>query len=169
MAQMRAEVAAREVNLQRLKAGATMQNPEVLRQEIELKALRSQVQELETSSTKRSQGDPMMPTTLVPEAGLEYARRLREVKYRETLFELLAKQYEVARIDEAKEAPVIQVVDRAIPPDLKSAPSRRLFVVIGIVLGATFGTFLALLRYAALNPLHAGKWAALRKSLITIR
>lgn len=105
MAQTRAEIAAREVYLQRLKTGATTQNPEVLRQETELNALRSQLQELETRNARRSQGDPLMPTSMVPEASLEYARRLRDVKYRETLYELLSGQYEAARIDEAKESP----------------------------------------------------------------
>ena len=165
MAQMRAEVAAREVNLQRLKAGATTQNPEVLRQEIELKALRSQLQELEASSAKRSQGDPLMPTTMVPEAGLEYTRRLREVKYRETLYELLAKQYEAARIDEAKEAPVIQVVDRAIPPDRKSRHHLESTLALGLLLGGTIGITSAFISYAAQNPACSTNIAALKKSL----
>jgi tyrosine-protein kinase Etk/Wzc len=165
MAQMRAEVAAREVNLQRLKAGATTQNPEVLRQEIELKALRSQLQELEASSSKRSIGDPLMPTTMVPEAGLQYTRRLREVKYRETLFELLSKQYEAARIDEAKEGQIIQVLDRAIPPDRKSAPAKSIYIISGILLGGILGIFLAFLAHATKNSINASKIVALKKSL----
>jgi tyrosine-protein kinase Etk/Wzc len=165
MVQMRSELAAREVNLQRLKAGATTQNPEVLRQEIELKALNNQLKELESSSAKKSPGDPLMPTSMVPEAGLEYTQRLREVKYRETLFELLAKQYEAARIDEAKEAPVVQVVDFAIPPDKKTAPSRSIYVIIGILLGGMMGVFFALLGHAAQNPMRIQKVAALKESL----
>ena len=165
MAQMRAEVAAREVSLQSRKAGATTQNPDVLRQEIELKALRNQLQELEASSVKRSKGDPLMPTTMLPEASLEYTRRLREVKYRETLFELIAKQYELARIDEAKESPVIQVVDRAIPPDKKSAPARSLYLIAGIMLGGISGVIAAFFGYAAHDPMRAPKVAALKESL----
>jgi tyrosine-protein kinase Etk/Wzc len=167
--QMRAEVAAGEVNLQRLKAGATTQNPEVMRQEIALKALRGQLQQLEASSTKRSQGNPLMPTTMLPEAGLEYTRRLREVKYRETLFESLAKQYELARIDEAKESPIIQVVDRAIPPDKKSAPTRYIYMIAGILLGGMLGIFLAFLAHGATNPSCASKIAALKKSFYVDR
>jgi tyrosine-protein kinase Etk/Wzc len=144
MVQMHAEVAAREVILQRLKAGATTQNPEVQRQEIELKALRTQLQELESSRAKRSQGDPLMSATMVPEAGLEYTRRLREVKYRETLYELLARQYEAARIDEAKESPVIQIVDPAIPPDRKSGPKRLVYAIMGLFTGGILGIIAAL-------------------------
>ncbi len=165
LVRMRAEVAAREVNLQRLKAGATAENPEVLRQEIELNALRKQLKELEASTANRSQGDPLMPTTMVPEAGLEYTRRLREVKYREALFEILAKQYEAARIDEAKEAPVIQVVDRATPPDKKSAPKRSIYVILGIVLGGVVGITVALLSHSLQNPQTAEKVLALKRSL----
>lgn len=166
MAQMRAELAAREVILQRLKAGATAQNPEVLRQEIEIKALRGQLRELETNSTRRRQGDPLMPTTLVPEASLEYARLLREVKYRETLYELLAKQYEAARIDEAKESPIIQVVDDAIPPDRKSAPAKKNYMIVGVLLGGMFGIVAALLMQAAENSKRASKIVVLKKSLL---
>jgi tyrosine-protein kinase Etk/Wzc len=165
IAQMRAEITAREVNLQRLKAGATTQNPEVLRQEIELKALRDKLQELGASSAKKNKGDPFMSTTAVPAAGLEYARRLREVRYRESLFEVLAKQYELARIDEAKEAPVVQVVDKAIPPDKKSAPSRASYIIIGCILGGTLGVILAILACAAQDPARAKRLAALRESL----
>jgi tyrosine-protein kinase Etk/Wzc len=169
MAQLRAEVATREVNLQRLKAGATTQNPEVLRQEIELKEMRAQLQEMEASSTKRSHGDPLMPTTMVPEAGLEYTRRLREVKYRETLYELLAKQYEAARIDEAKESPMIQIVDRALTPDKRSAPKRSIYIILGLILGAILGVMAASLCYAARGPQNARKIAALKESLAISR
>ena len=165
MAQMRAEVTAREVNLQRLKAGATIQNPEVLRQEIELKALRSQLQEFESSSAKGSRGDPLMPTTRMPEAGLEYTRRLREVKYRETMYELMAKQYEVARLDEAREAPVIQVVDKAVAPDKKSAPSVIVYLALGLLLGGTIGIISAFISHAAQSPECSTNVAALKKSL----
>jgi tyrosine-protein kinase Etk/Wzc len=165
MTQMRAEVAVHEVNLQRLKAGATAQNPEVLRQEIELKALRSQLQDLEASSTKRRQGDPLIPTTLLPESSLEYTRRLRDVKYSETLFELLAQQYEAARIDEAKEAPMIQVVDRAIPPDRKSNPKRSIYTLVGLFMGCMLGIIVALFLNAIQHPIQDKKVEALMQLL----
>jgi tyrosine-protein kinase Etk/Wzc len=165
MAQMRAEIAAREVGLQRLKAGATKQNPEVLRQEIELNALRSQLKGLEANNAKKSVGDPFMPATMLPAAGLEYAQRLRELKYRESLFDILAKQYEVARIDEAKEAPVVQVVDRAIPPDKKTAPSRSVYAISGAFLGGVLAVLAIFMEYTSRNPSSAVKWSALKRSL----
>jgi uncharacterized protein involved in exopolysaccharide biosynthesis len=65
----------------------------------------------------------------VPKAGLEYIRKYREVKYQEAIFELVAKQYELARLDESKDAWVVQTLDRAVPPDRKSRPKRTLIVI----------------------------------------
>jgi tyrosine-protein kinase Etk/Wzc len=129
--QLRAEIAAREVALASLKSGATAQNPEVVRQETELTAMREQMRKLESRGEGGQPGDTAIPTSRVPQVGLEYMRSLRELKYNETLLELLAKEYETARIDEAKDAPVIQVVDFAVPPELKSWPPRAIFTLAG--------------------------------------
>jgi hypothetical protein len=110
-----------------------VQNPEVVRQQSELGALRSQLARLEASAGPGRPGDPMIPVSRVPQAGLDYLRRVRDMKYHETLFELLAKQYEAARIDEARESPVIQVVDRALPPDEKSWPPHSLLSTLSAV------------------------------------
>src|SRR5205823_13785146 len=75
-----------------------------------------------------------MPLQKVPSAGLEYIRKLREVKYREALFELLAKQYEAARIDEAKDSATIQVLDKAVPPEQRSWTLRAFVIACGTVL-----------------------------------
>ena len=68
---------------------------------------------------------------------MEYLRRYRDLKYQETVFELLAKEFEVAKLDEAREGSIIQVVDAAVPPDKKSSPHRAL-----IVLGCYYSFFL---------------------------
>lgn len=168
MAQLRAEIVAREVALERLKAGATARNPEVQRQEIEIAALRGQMKELEAKSA-RDGSNPFMPTSMVPEAALDYARRLREVRYREALYELMARQYEIARIDEAKESPVIQVVDNAVPPERKSAPRRSLYVLTGLLLGGFLGIFIAFFMHAAVHSADAFKVAILKQSLSLTR
>lgn len=146
VAQLRAEIAMREVALQRLRAGATSQNPEVMGQETELASLRSQLSKLERGGSGQRSGDPLIPVANVPKAGLDYVRALREVKYHETLFEVLSKQYEAARIDEAKEAPVIQVVDYAIPPERKSGPPRTLIATFGLLLSGFAGCVCIYLR-----------------------
>jgi hypothetical protein len=108
-------------------------------QETELASLRGQLSKLERGGSGQRTGDPFIPVANVPQAGLDYIRALREVKYHETLFEILAKQYEAARIDEAKEAPVIQVVDYAIPPEKKSGPHRALLALFWMVLSGVAG------------------------------
>ena len=75
----------------------------------------------------------------MPQASLDYLRASREVKYHNSLFEVLSKEYEAARIDEAKEAPVIQVVDLAVPPEIESGPPRALFALVGAALAAVAG------------------------------
>jgi uncharacterized protein involved in exopolysaccharide biosynthesis len=73
------------------------------------------------------------------ESGLEYVRKYRDVKYYETIFELIARQYEIAKVDEAKQGSIIQVVDRAVVPDHKSFPSKLIFILAGGFLGLFFG------------------------------
>ena len=135
IASLRAQVAAREVQLTAMRSFATERNPDIIRVQQELVGLRSELSKLEKRNTDVS-GDIFVPTGNVPEVGLEYVRKFRDVKYQETLFELMAKQYEIARVDEAKDAAVIQVVDKAVLPDRKSKPRRALIVLVaGVVVG----------------------------------
>jgi uncharacterized protein involved in exopolysaccharide biosynthesis len=143
MAQLRAEIASREVALASLRRAATPQHPEVVRQEAELASLRGQLEKLQSRPEVEHAGDPLIPVLEMPKVGLQYVRALRDLKYHETLFELTSKQYEVARLDEAKETPVIQVVDRALPPEKKSWPPRADLTMAGVFLGGAFGCFLA--------------------------
>lgn len=69
------------------------------------------------------------PLADVPELGLQFARHLREVRVQKTLYELLIEQYELAKIEEAKTIPTVQVLDRAIPPERKYKPKRSLIVI----------------------------------------
>src|SRR4029077_8074195 len=73
----------------------------------------------------------------VTQSGMEYLRWYRELKYQETVFELLAKGFEVAKLDEAREGSIVQVVDAAVTPDRRSSP-HRLLIVIGATIFAYF-------------------------------
>lgn len=132
-AQLRAQITATEVNLSRLKTAATAENPTVIQAQAELNSLRNQLRQLGNSSTD---SNSLIGTSALPQAGLGYLRRLRDLKYHEFLFELLSKQYEAARLDESKSTPAIQVVDEAIPPDKKSGPHRSLIIALGLLAGA---------------------------------
>ncbi|WP_019101141.1 GumC family protein [Chromobacterium haemolyticum] len=142
--QLKASVAAKEVQLEALRSYATEQNPLYLRTKQELAGLKTQLAKLENGA--ETAGDVMVPTGKMPQSGLEYLRRLREVKYQETIFELLAKQYELARIDEAKDSSQIQILDSAVVPELRSKPVRSLIMAAGLVGGLMLGIALALLR-----------------------
>jgi uncharacterized protein involved in exopolysaccharide biosynthesis len=166
IAQLRAEITGREVALSSLESAATPENPEVIRRQTELAALREQLRKLEAAGQPRGRGESRLSAAEVPGAGLEYIRAVRDVKYHETLFELLARQYEAARIDEAKQAPVIQVVDAAVPPERRSWPPRALLTAAG-ALGAGFLACLAAVASARLRrPEPAAKLRLLRARLI---
>ncbi len=126
---LRAEIAAKEVQVQVLRSGATERNPDLIRLEQELAGMRTQLASVERQSGGGG-GDIQVATGKVPEAGLEYARRVRDVKYYETVFELLAKQYEAAQLDESRTSAVIEVLDPATSPDKKSSPKRAVIVLV---------------------------------------
>lgn len=168
VANLRAQVAAKEVQLTAMRSFATERNPDYIRVQQELAGLRAQLLRLEKTNTAGG-GDIFVPTGKVPESGLEYIRKLREVKYHETLFELLAKQFEVAKADEAKDAGFIQVVDKAVPPEKKSKPKRALIVIVsGLVAGllAVVAAFLIeAMEKARRDPHSASRLDRLRQHL----
>ncbi len=132
-AQLRAEIVSREVQLRAMRSFATEQNPQLQLLEEEIKSFKSELAAIEANGGSGSKFE--LSAGKLPEANLEYLRKFRGLKYHETLYELLAKQYEAARIDEAKQAPLIQVVDRATVPDKKSWPPRALLVCAGALVG----------------------------------
>jgi tyrosine-protein kinase Etk/Wzc len=144
VAQMRAEIAIREVQLESMRSYATSENPQVLLLEREAKALRDQLEKLQAGSG--AGGDFVVPVRNLPAASLEYLRKMRDLQYHQALFELVSKQYEAARIDEARSAPLIQVVDRAVAPDKKSWPPRTLFVLGAGLLGFLAACFVVLIQ-----------------------
>lgn len=133
IAKLRAAIAAKEVELRVFQSYATPQNPDLQRVEEERRGLLSELRKLEASSGKGY--DPLMPTGRMPAVGTEYLRKLRDLKFNEALYELLLKQYEIAKLDEVINAAVIQVIDRAIPPERKAKPRRALIVLLAAVTG----------------------------------
>lgn len=129
IANVKAEIAAKEVKIQSMRAYVTEQNPELQAQEQQLAAMQTQLQKMMKQQPEAA-GDIEIPSQSIPTVGLEYIRRYRDVKYYETVYQLIAKQYELARMDEAKEAGLIQVVDPAVVPDKKSWPPRLLIVLL---------------------------------------
>jgi uncharacterized protein involved in exopolysaccharide biosynthesis len=149
-ASLRAQVAAKEVQIQGMRTYATGENAQVVQAQQELESMRAQLAKLGGSEDSAS-GGLIVPKGQVPEAGLEYVRKLRDVKYNETIFDILARQFEVAKLDEAKQGALIQVVDPAIPPDKRSFPKRGLLVIGATFLGLFCGVFLALMQDALIR------------------
>lgn len=168
VARMQAQIAAKEVQLTAMRSFATEQNPDLLRTEQEVAGLRVQLSKLEKDS-KAGNGNILVATKQVPEAALEYVRRLRDVKYHETMFEALAKQYELAKFDEANEAAIIQVLDKAVPPERRARPRRTLIVLISLVAAALLACVAAFVmdaqERANADPEHAAKLQLLKRYL----
>jgi uncharacterized protein involved in exopolysaccharide biosynthesis len=166
VANLRAQIASYEVELAAMGAYATPQNPIYRQVQQTIVALRAQLAKLEANSSGR---DIKVPTGKLPETSLEFVRKMRNLKYQETLFELLSKQYEVAKIDEAKEAALIQVVDKALVPEQKSKPMRSLIVILATLMAFFLGMLLAFVREASerasLDPASVERMNLLRRYL----
>ena len=163
---LRAQIAAKEVQIRVMRTYSTPQNPDILRSEEELKGMREQLERLEA---KNESGSVIVSTGNLPSTSTEYARRMRDLKFNETLYELLLSQYQAAKLDEARDATLIQVVEKAVPPETRVKPRRTLMVVLALISGlfvsilAAF--FLEYRENAARDPEGREKLAALRRHL----
>jgi uncharacterized protein involved in exopolysaccharide biosynthesis len=149
VAKLKAEIAGMEVQLSALRSYQTDESPEVKMLKTSIRKLQSQ---LATSEAVGS-GGSIPGVGKVPSLGLEYARRLREVKTQEAIYEQLAKQYEAAKLMEAKDSSSLQVLDEAVVPARKSKPKRTLIVILSTFTAFIIGTMGAfLLEYLESMP-----------------
>ena len=164
---LRAQVAAKEVEIQAIETYATGENAQLVQAQQELTSLRAQLAKL--GGRGDNPDSIIVPKGQMTAASLEYVRRLRDVKYYETIFDILARQFELAKLDEAKEGAIIQVVDPAVVPDRKSSPKRALIVIVAVFLGFFMGIFYALwqaaLEHMKDDPETVTKLTLLRRGL----
>ena len=106
-----------------------------------MKGLKTELKKIEEHDG--SNPNPLMPTGRMPVISTDYIRKLRDLKFHETLYEIMAKQYEMARIDEARDAVMIQVIDRAVTPEKRYKPARRQMVTTAFLVSLFFSVFLA--------------------------
>lgn len=157
VAALKAQVTAQEVRIGAMRGYLAETAPDFKQALSELANLRAQLAKQEkddTATGTAGHGD--------------YVSRYRDFKYHETLFELFAKQYELARVDEAREGAVIQVLDAAQPPERKSKPKKALIAIIA-TLASGFALLLFVfvrqaLRNAGEDAETASKLAQLRAS-----
>ncbi|WP_300756478.1 Wzz/FepE/Etk N-terminal domain-containing protein [Janthinobacterium sp.] len=128
---LRAQISAKDIQISAMQAFVTTNNPEYKRAQEELISLRAELSKLEN-------GRPALAGDAVAnpgkQVGLENIKILRDVKYYQMLYELLAKQYEAARLDEAKDSALIQVLDPAIDPERKFKPKRSVLILVSTIL-----------------------------------
>lgn len=168
VAELKTKIIEREVRLKVMRTSTTAQNPDVQLLSSELAALRSELARMESSvppSAKAASGAGGIdiPIGKLPAAAIDYVRAAREVKFQETMLASMLRQYEAAKLDEAKEGPVLQQVDVAQPPDRKSKPSRALIVLAAAAAALLLSSlFVVWRRYRALvreqDPEAAQAW-----------
>ena len=141
-AQLRAQAVTAEVRLQTLRASLAETAPEVERQVAQLAALNAQLDRLSASTQPDGNGP-------------DYISKYREFKYQETLFDLMSRQYELARVDESREGALIQVVDPATPSERKSSPKRLKMGLVVALIGMFAAGAWVLIR-ARRSPATAG-------------
>lgn len=138
IAKVKSELASTEIKLASLRTEQTDESPAVKSLAAQLKMQKSKLAQL---AGGKGDGEGIPPLANLPGAGLEYARKLRELKIQEATFEQLTKQNELAKLSEAKDSSSLQVLDDAIVPTGKSKPKRGVIVFVTTVL-AFFGSIL---------------------------
>jgi len=135
-ADLKAKIAALEVRLQSMNSYATAENPEEQRTLAEIEAMRGQLTTLEQGENAESGAGHVSDDSA---AALANIRAYREVKYQEAMLDQLRQQLALAQLDEAREGPLVQQIDKAIPPDRRSAPKRAFIVLVATVIGTIIG------------------------------
>jgi uncharacterized protein involved in exopolysaccharide biosynthesis len=142
IARLRAEVVTREVQLAAMRNSMTDESSEVRTLLAGITKLRSQLNSMSGSS-----GGGVIPSVgNAPSIGVEYVRRLRELKTQEALYEQLTKQFELAKINEARDSSSLQVLDEAVAPLRKSKPKRSLIVILSTVTAFFCSVFLVFIK-----------------------
>jgi tyrosine-protein kinase Etk/Wzc len=161
-ARLRGQIAVKEIQISAMRAFATGQNPDLKQAQHELDAMKQELAKMEGTSSGRDNAGSVGKAD-----GMENLRLLRDVKYFETIFDLLAKQHEIAKIDEARDASIVQVLDPAVEPERKSKPMRSLIVVLTALVAGFLAVVWAFIREAGQrarqNPEQASRLEALRR------
>jgi uncharacterized protein involved in exopolysaccharide biosynthesis len=169
VASLQAQIIGREVQLDALRTSSTDQNPDVIRLNNEIAGMRDQMAKLESLQKGRKPGDISLTSRSLPEDQVAFLRKQRDVQYHTLIFDLIARQFEAARLDEAKASPLIQVLDPAEPPERKSGPYRALWMLVGLILGFIFGCVRVIGSYVhsrvVADPGNAARLAQFKRAL----
>jgi len=148
-ARLKAEIVSAEVQLQVVRKFATEANPEIVTLVRRIDAMRTQLGQMQygdgpARAPMGERKDFSLPFSRVPELSVELARLTREVKVQEALVTLLVQQLEQARIGEAKNTTIVQVLDWAVPAERPSKPRLALNLGVAVLISFSLAVGLAL-------------------------
>jgi tyrosine-protein kinase Etk/Wzc len=168
---LRGQLAAKQIEIRAMREFAAEGNPDLQRAQQEAGGLEGQLAQVDATSDRKT-GDLIAPKGNVTQAALDYERAMREVKYRETIQDLLTRQYEGARVDEAREGALIQIVEPAVPPD-RPAGDKRWIVLSGLLFALPLALLVARIAEGLsdlVRALHlAGSWERLLEQAMGCR
>jgi uncharacterized protein involved in exopolysaccharide biosynthesis len=150
---LKGEIVVAEAQLEFIRSFSTENNPQVVAQKRQIEEMKRQLAQMqygrgmdlppESPNPGERRTEFFVPFTKVPEVAIEYVRLMRDVKTQETVFNLLTAQFEQAKINEAKDTPTVQVLDKAVPAERRSKPIVKLNMAIAGALSLFLAIFLA--------------------------
>ena len=166
------QIATKELQLQVLSRFATAQNPDLKRLTVEISALRAQMARYELSKTDPQTSEPNKPGQVAESSKANFVQKATQayntLKIQEALLDGYVKQLELAKADEAKEGPAVQVVDEARVPEIRAKPERKKLVlaytVTGLVIAFVLAALRALLRHVRSTPEGLQRWSQLKRA-----
>ena len=150
-ARLRAQISVKEVQIGAMRAFAAEGNPELKLAQQEIEVMKRELARSEGATGNKTVQPVAEKRPSIDNSGIDNLGLLRNVKYYETMYGLLAQQYETAKLDEAKDSAIIQVMDKAIEPDRKSKPKRTLIVVLSALVAGLISVLLAFVLEAIAN------------------
>ena len=166
------QIAAKELQLQVLSRFATAQNPELKRLAVEISALRAQLSRYDLIKSEPKTSGPSKPVQLTESTKTNFVQKATQayntLKIQEALLDGYLKQLELAKVDEAKEGPAVQVVDEARAPEMRAKPERKKLVVAytvtGLIIAFILAALRAYLRHISSTPEGLQRWSQLKRA-----
>jgi uncharacterized protein involved in exopolysaccharide biosynthesis len=166
-ARLKGEIILARTELEVLKEFGTERQNELIMLKSKIAELENQLARIESGTGGENPDDFFLSFRQLPALGIDLARLMREAKVQEEVFKLVTTQYELAKIEEAKDVVTVQVLDRAIAPDKKSGPKRALITILSVMLGCILGAVLSFFLefMSRLKGSDPGRYQELREGL----
>ena len=141
-AKLKTEIVMSEIQLEALRSTLGEDHPSLVQQRIRLRELRKNLNQLKTGTEDNADFEIFPPFSKAPDIGIEFMRLKRKLEVQKVIYEFLTQQYEQAKLQEAKDTPTVQVIDKAVAPILRQKPKRKNLVIlvgfISVIISATY-------------------------------